>query len=280
MKSHFLLYLKLIRFDRPIGWILLAWPCLWGIAIAYQITHTSLLLCIQWSIILTVGAFLMRSFGCIINDLVDCKIDEKVTRTKDRPLASGAMTQRQSLFAGFLTLIPAALIFLQLPSAAKVYATIGAVLLFIYPFMKRITYYPQFVLGLAFNIGVPVAYVCVTRVSAVTVPHCSVVYLYLCGVFWTMAYDTLYAFQDVADDQITGVKSTAIKFNHYPKVFVSFCYLLAGFFLLLSKEQIDLGAILFTGFATYTLWHWNPVDVESCGKLFRLHAIFGLFGIV
>lgn len=272
---HLKLYISLARFDKPIGRILLTWPCLWGIAHAYHTTGAPFSACIAYAALLTVGAFLMSGFGCIINDLADKNIDKQVERTKTRPLAAGALATTQAARFACLLAVLASVIFLIIPEIAKLYATIGAILLFIYPFMKRITYYPQVILGIAFNTGILVGYACLAGH-----PKLSTWYLYLCGVFWTIAYDTIYAFQDISDDEKVRVKSTAIRFKEHPKVMVGLCYCLGGIFLMLSKGGISLSAALYSAFALYTLVTWSPNDTQSCGKFFKLHAFGSVFGLV
>ena len=269
------LYLTLIRFDKPIGPILLAWPCLWGIAHSYHTTGVSLSKCLLHSVLLITGAFLMSGFGCIINDIADRDFDRQVERTKTRPLAAGTLNLKQATACASILAVLSFIVFLNLPPIARVYAVCGAALLFIYPFMKRITYYPQIVLGLAFNTGVLVGYACLSGASTA-----EVWYLYACGVCWTIAYDTIYAFQDINDDEQIGIKSTAIRFNQHPKLMVGVCYGLGFMFLCLSRGAINLSALLYAVFALYTLVKWNPKDTQSCGKYFKAHALFSVFGLV
>jgi 4-hydroxybenzoate polyprenyltransferase len=272
--QQLLLYLTVIRFDKPIGRILLAWPCLWGIAHAYHTAGASLSACLGCGALLIVGAFLMSGFGCIINDLADKDFDRQVERTKTRPLAAGTLSTKQAIICASMLAALSLVVFCIIPPIARLYATFGAVLLFIYPFMKRITYYPQAILGLAFNCGVLVGYACLAGQ-----PTASVWHLYACGIFWTIAYDTIYAFQDICDDEKIGVKSTAIRFRNHPKLMVGGCYVLGGMFLILSKGCFSLSAVLYTAFALYTLINWNPMDTKSAGKYFRLHALFSVFGL-
>lgn len=271
---HLKLYLSLMRFDKPIGRILLAWPCLWGIAHAYHNSDAPFSACIAYAALLTVGAFLMSGFGCIINDMTDKNIDKQVERTKTRPLAAGMLSSKQAIYCAALLALGASIIFLIIPTTAKLYACIGAVLVFVYPFMKRITYYPQVILGTAFNTGILVGYACLAGQ-----PKLSTWYLYLCGVFWTIAYDTIYAFQDIVDDEKVGVKSTAIRFKEHPKLMVGLCYFLGGLFLIVSKGHVGLSVALYSTFALYTLILWNPNETQSCSKFFKLHALSSVFAL-
>lgn len=275
MKNHLQLNLTLIRFDKPIGRILLAWPCLWGIARAYHTTDAPLPRFLMYAALLIAGAFLMSGFGCIINDIADRDFDRQVERTKTRPLAAGTLNLTQAIICACILALLAFVVFCMIPPIARLYASFGAIFLFIYPFMKRITYYPQVLLGLAFNTGVLVGYACLAGA-----PTAAVWYLYACGVFWTIAYDTIYAFQDINDDEKIGVKSTAIRFKNYPKLMVGICYSLGLAFLILSKGAANLSAVLYTFFSVYTLINWDPQDTRSCGKYFKAHALFSIFGLV
>jgi len=228
----------------------------------------------MYAVLLTVGAFLMSGIGCIVNDMADRNIDHHVARTKARPLAAGTLNLKQASFCAVFLAMLAFIVFSLIPETAQLYALAGAMLLFIYPFMKRITYYPQVVLGLAFNTGVLVGYACLSGP-----PTSAVWYMYGCGVFWTSAYDTIYAFQDRADDERIGVKSTAIRFKRHPRVMVGMCYAIGFIFVCLCKGGIGLAAIIYAGFAAYTLARWHPNDAQSCGMHFRAHAYAGCFGL-
>ena len=274
MKNHLQLYLTLIRFDKPIGRILLAWPCLWGVAHSYHTTSATLSHCLLYAALLSVGAFLMSGFGCIINDIADTDFDRQVERTKTRPLAAGTLNLTQAIICACILALLAFVVFCMIPPIARLYASFGAILLFIYPFMKRITYYPQVLLGLAFNTGVLVGYACLAGKSTA-----AVYYLYACGVFWTIAYDTIYAFQDINDDERIAIKSTAIRFKNHPKFMVGICYALGLVFLCLSKGCLSISTVLYTAFSVYTLVSWNPLDTQSCGKYFKVHALFSVFGL-
>lgn len=273
MKKQIRLYLDLIRFDKPIGTILLTWPCLWGITHGYHVNGTSLHACAEWGVILTIGAFLTRSLGCIMNDIADRKLDAQVDRTKNRPLAAHALSLKQAMMCAAVFSAASLAVFMILPNRAKPYAVVGAVLLFIYPYMKRVTYYPQIVLGLAFSLGVPVGYACVAGVPTVAVWA-----LYGCGVVWTIAYDTIYAFQDIKDDLKIGVKSTAIRFNKFPKVMVGVCYIL-GLFFLYSAKGVGASTGLYSICALYVLITWKPNEVQSSFSLFKAHRFLAAFGL-
>lgn len=210
-------YGLLARFDRPIGWWLLFWPCAWSVALAGGAID-------RWDLLLwfLLGAIAMRGAGCVYNDIVDRDLDRKVERTRTRPLASG----RVSLRAAWAWLIALGLIGLlvlvQLRSEARVVALASIALVAAYPFMKRITWWPQAWLGLVFSWGALVGWVAITGSFAPTVG-----WLYAGSVFWVIGYDTIYALQDIEDDVMAGVKSSARRFGRYARTGVALLYLLA-----------------------------------------------------
>lgn len=193
-------YGLLARLDRPIGTWLLFIPCLWGLALA---GGTAALI---WTPLFAIGAIAMRGAGCTINDMADRDLDRKVTRTALRPLAAGRLGLRQAMAFLALQLGIGALVLLFLPLQAALVALLSMPLVIIYPFMKRVTYWPQVFLGLAFNWGALVGYAVVT--GGLALPA---LLLYLAGIAWTLSYDTIYAHQDKEDDALIGVKSTALK---------------------------------------------------------------------
>lgn len=201
-------YLRLARIDRPIGTWLLLIPCWWGTAFA-----TATLSAFRWSdlmlyLLFAIGALVMRGAGCCWNDIMDRDFDAKVARTTQRPIANGDLTVRQALmFMGLLMLIGLAAL-IPMGLAAAMVAIASLVLVVIYPLMKRVTYWPQFFLGLAFNWGILVAWAAVT--GGLGLPAAL---LYAAGIAWTLGYDTIYAHQDKEDDALIGVKSTALKFG-------------------------------------------------------------------
>lgn len=207
-------YMRLIRFDKPIGTWLLYWPCTWSIALASAPgTLPSLWLLALFG----AGAFFMRGAGCIINDMWDKDIDRKVERTKLRPMASGELSQFQGLvcLAGMLSVSLGILVQLNWYSVVLGAASMGLVIT--YPLAKRITFWPQAFLGLTFNYGALLGWSAVTG----SLDPLSVLPLYSSGFCWTMVYDTIYAHQDKYDDMLIGVKSTALKFGDNTKVWLT-----------------------------------------------------------
>ncbi len=207
-------YFQLMRLHQPVGISLLLWPCYFSLALNSQDLPSPLLLGL-----FAVGAVVMRGAGCIINDICDREFDKQVERTKNRPLASGALTVRQALcLLAFLTLL-AFMIALSLGLSVIIWSAAALPLVTLYPLMKRITWWPQLFLGITFNWGVLVASVAVTgSVSSPTF------LLYIGCMFWTLGYDTIYAHQDKTDDMRIGVKSTALRLGKYSKIFVTICY--------------------------------------------------------
>ncbi len=202
-------YLTLIRTDKPIGIWLLFLPCLFGLALATKNQNINSL---YFAALFFAGAFLMRSAGCIINDIWDRNFDKNVERTKNRPLASGRISKKNAVFFLLILLFLAFWVLLQFNFLTIILGFISLSLVFFYPLMKRITFYPQIFLGITFNLGVLFASTAV--LGNLT---CSILALYLAGTIWTIIYDTIYGYQDLEDDLKIGIKSTAIKFGKNPQ---------------------------------------------------------------
>lgn len=185
-------------------------PCWWGVALSQPIPLPTLL---YWLILFALGALFMRSAGCIFNDWADQKLDQKVSRTQNRPLAAGVLTSRHAFCLFGIFCLLGGLIFLQLPLPAQGYSLIALLLLFCYPFMKRVTYFPQAVMGAAFGMGVPIAWAAL-NFEANIIPPLPVILLYLAALLWGAGYDTIYALQDAAEDQEAGIKSLTLRFPH------------------------------------------------------------------
>ncbi len=266
-------FIQLSRLDKPIGIWLLMLPCWWGVALSYS----PLQIDFYFNLFLFfIGAISMRAAGCIINDLTDQKFDGMVERTRSRPLVSGKATPKQAFFYFILMCGIGLMVFLCLSSLAKTLSLIAFVLLFIYPWMKRITYWPQLILGLAFNSGVLVAYA-----NTAQTLNSLIWLIYLTGILWTLAYDTIYAFQDIEDDLKVGVKSTAILFKNNPKLLPVISYIGMFFVFIVTGMQNSFsvyywsGIALFSGVAFYLLLEWNPSDSLSSLKTFKRNQILG-----
>jgi len=275
--QHFKIFVELTRLNKPIGYMLLFWPCSWGLAYAYNFNQNENLF-IYYLILFFLGSILMRSAGCIVNDIVDKDFDKKVKRTKKRPIASDKISIKRSLIYVIILCALAFLILLQF-NYLTIALGIGSMFLaFSYPFMKRITYWPQLFLGLTFNWGIIMAWASINNGISM-----EIIILYISAIFWTLGYDTIYGAQDMSDDEIIGLKSTSIKFKKNIKLFVCICYILsfASITWLYSKE---IGINLFTLLLlmclmtlVYQLNIFKKSDPSSCLKAFKVNNFFGLF---
>ena len=226
------LFLDLIRIKKPIGIMLLFWPCLWGLTLGNNFNNNYFLY-IKYSIYFFLGSLLMRSAGCIVNDILDRKYDIRVERTKNRPIASGEISVRLGLIYVILLCSFAFLILIQFNMTTILLGLASMPFAFSYPLMKRFTYWPQLFLGFTFNYGLIMAWFSINSQFSY-IPFI----FYIGAIFWTLAYDTIYGFQDIKDDEIIGVKSTSIKFKNSPKLFIFICY---SFFVLM---QIIAGVLM------------------------------------
>ena len=236
--EKFQIFIQLTRLNKPIGILLLFWPCVWGLTLAYYFNgDTDLYL--KHVLLFFLGSILMRSAGCIFNDIIDKDFDKKVQRTRQRPIASGKISVLEALvYLAFLCLI-SLLILLQFNWLTIIFGLSSMTLVFTYPLMKRITYWPQFFLGLTFNWGIIMGWTSITNNISI-----EPIILYLAAIFWTLGYDTIYGLQDIQDDEIIGVKSTSIKFKNNAKFFVGTCYSLCVFFILIMFFMMEINRYL------------------------------------
>ncbi|HEC00735.1 MAG TPA: 4-hydroxybenzoate octaprenyltransferase [Sphingomonadales bacterium] len=269
-------YLQLMRADRPIGTWLLLWPGLWSIALARSVYGTDWLTTLELMAFFAVGAFVMRGAGCVVNDLADQKYDAMVARTKGRPLPSGRVSVRQALiFLCGLCLIGLGIL-LQLNELTIKLGALSLILVVIYPFMKRFTYWPQIVLGLTFNWGALMGWTAVG--GEIGWPA---ILLYMGGLFWTLGYDTIYAHQDKEDDALIGVKSTALRLmENTPKWLIVFYGLMLGLFAGAGYlAGIGLGYYLGLGLVLlHITWQIRVLDMDDsagCLKLFKSNHHLG-----
>ena len=271
------LFIELTRLNKPIGFMLLFWPCLWGLTIGYNFNN-DIKEFLFYSILFFCGAILMRSAGCIVNDLVDKKIDQKVERTKNRPIASGKINNFLALLYVSLLCFLALIVLINFNFLTIVLALASMPLAFSYPLMKRFTWWPQLFLGITFNYGLILGWTSVNE-SLTIIP----IIFYLGAIFWTLGYDTIYGFQDIRDDEIIGVKSTSIKFKKSPKMFLFICYLITSIAMLLTGYLMNF-KIFFYIFFILTICHLfffqlRKLNIEKpqlCLKLFKSNNIFGL----
>ena len=271
------LLIELTRLEKPIGFMLLFWPCAWGTTIAYNFSEDKIDY-IQFLLLFLAGAILMRSAGCIINDIADRKFDKKVSRTKNRPIASGKISVTQGLiYSSFLCLIALGVL-LQFNYLTIILALISMPLAFTYPFMKRFTYWPQLFLGVTFNYGLLLGWTAVTNEINLTP-----LILYIGAVFWTLGYDTIYGFQDIKDDEIIGLKSTSIKFKSNPLIFLSISYSILIISLIIIGILFEFKLIyyvflIFIGFQLYyyQIYKLDIKKTKSCLLVFKSNNFLGL----
>ncbi|NBV39803.1 MAG: 4-hydroxybenzoate polyprenyltransferase [Proteobacteria bacterium] len=219
-------FANLLRLNKPIGIFLLFWPCAWSLAMTQWFIINNYLF-IKYLILFFIGSIIMRSAGCVYNDIVDKNVDIKVQRTKKRLIASGKITIKTAWLVILLLLIPAFIILFQFNNFSKILGLSSGLLIITYPFMKRITFWPQLFLGFTFNWGVLLGWsVFFENLTIETIV------LYMAAIFWTLGYDTIYALQDRRDDLKIKIKSTAIKFGSDIKNFLFFCYISSISFLI------------------------------------------------
>jgi 4-hydroxybenzoate polyprenyltransferase len=275
--QHLNIFIELTRLNKPIGFMLLFWPCSWGLAFAHSINQDTNLF-IYYLILFFFGSILMRSAGCIVNDIVDKDFDKKVKRTKKRPIAAGKISVKHSLFYVLILCLLAFLILIQFNFLTILLGMGSMLLAFSYPFMKRITYWPQLFLGITFNWGIVMAWTAINNNISM-----EIITLYLSAIFWTLGYDTIYGAQDMSDDEIIGLKSTSIKFKKNIKLFVSIAYFLASIiliYLFIEKIKINLSyffILLFILSLIFQILKFNKNKPASCLEVFKLNNYSGLF---
>ena len=270
------LFIELTRLKRPIGYMLLFWPCAWGLSLAYDFSN-GLNTYFFYIILFFFGSVLMRSAGCIVNDIVDKEFDKKVSRTKNRPIASGKISIKLALtYVIFLCFI-ALLVLLNFNYFTILLALCSMPLAFSYPLMKRYTYWPQLFLGITFNYGLILGWVCITNKMEL-IP----IILYMGAIFWTLGFDTIYGYQDIKDDEIIGVKSTSIKFKKNPKLFLMISYLIFILSLLLIGILMEFEYFFYI-FLIIPIFHlfflqiknFNKEDPMNCLKIFKSNNLLG-----
>jgi 4-hydroxybenzoate polyprenyltransferase len=275
-------YIMLARLDRPIGTWLLLFPCWWSIVLAhdgiFRLGGTGWLQIFLFSL----GALLMRSAGCIVNDLWDRKLDAQVERTKSRPLAAGTITPKQAaVFLFVLTLISFVILLSLQSMLATVLGVVSLALVAAYPYMKRITWWPQLFLGFTFNWGALMGWAAVENSISL-----AAILLYIGGIFWTLGYDTIYAHQDKDDDTIVGIKSTARLFGAKSKDYVVKFMGVAMIFMIGAKfmgSPSFITPVLLLIPSAHLYWqmkNWNPDNPESSLRIFRSNAIFGWLALL
>ena len=274
------LFIDLTRLKKPIGYMLLFWPCAWGLTLAYNFSE-NLYVYFFYLILFFLGSILMRSAGCIVNDIFDRKFDKEVLRTKNRPIASGKISVFESFIYVIILCLASLLVLLQFNKLTIILGMSSMIFAFSYPFMKRITYWPQLFLGLTFNWGIIMGWSALTNNISI-----EPLLLYISAIFWTLGYDTIYGLQDMHDDEIIGVKSTSIKFKNNPKVFVGSCYCLCVLFILIMFFMMDLNkyilffSIPFIVSLFYQIKIFDIKNEKSCLNAFKFNNFSGFFNFL
>tara|TARA_Y100000816_G_scaffold286657_1_gene268146 strand:- start:258 stop:1127 length:870 start_codon:yes stop_codon:yes gene_type:complete len=275
--KEFKLFVDLIRIKKPIGIMLLFWPCLWGLTLGNNFTINNLKYEI-YLIYFLLGSFLMRSAGCIVNDILDRKYDKLVKRTKFRPIASGKISVRLGLFYATILCLLAFLILIQFNYFVILLGIASMPFAFSYPLMKRFTYWPQLFLGFTFNYGLIMGWFSI-NLEFSYIP----IFFYIGAIFWTLAYDTIYGFQDIKDDEIIGVKSTSIKFKKNPKLFIFLCYSIFISMQILTGVMMEFSNYYFIGIIIisvqlliYQCLDLDVLNPNLCLKKFKSNNFLGL----
>ena len=272
--------IELTRLNKPIGFMLLFWPCLWGLTLGYFFNNETIIY-LKYIALFFLGSILMRSAGCIFNDIVDRDFDKKVERTKNRPIASGKISVFESFIYVVILCLASLLVLLQFNKLTIILGMSSMIFAFSYPFMKRITYWPQLFLGLTFNWGIIMGWTALTNNISI-----EPLLLYISAIFWTLGYDTIYGLQDMHDDEIIGVKSTSIKFKNNPKVFVGSCYCLCVLFILIMFFMMDLNkyilffSIPFIVSLFYQIKIFDIKNEKSCLNAFKFNNFSGFFNFL
>ena len=275
--KHLNLFIELTRLNKQIGFMLLFWPCAWGLTIGYDFSK-SINTYIYYLFLFFLGSIFMRSAGCIINDIADKELDKKIERTKNRPIASNKISIKLGLIYSFFLCFLAFLVLINFNWFTIIMALGSIPLVFAYPLMKRYTYWPQLFLGITFNYGLILGWVSIKN-SLDIAP----IIFYTGAIFWTLGYDTIYGFQDIKDDEIIGIKSTSIKFKKTPITFLTICYSIFIFFTLMVGILMKLNNVFFIililpflHLFAYQVRNIKINDSANCLKIFRSNNFFGL----
>ena len=275
------LFIVLTRLKRPIGYMLLFWPCAWGLTLAYDFSKNLNNYFFYLSLFF-LGSVLMRSAGCIVNDISDKEFDKKVSRTKNRPIASNQVSVKLGIFYTLILCILAFLVLINFNNLTILLALGSMPLAFTYPLMKRITYWPQLFLGITFNYGLVLGWTAIQgEINVVAI------IFYLGAIFWTLGYDTIYGFQDIKDDEIIGVKSTSIKFKNNPKTFLLLCYLIfvcsfivVGIFMRFNYIFFVFLPITIILLLYGQIYKVDFKDTKNCLKTFKSNNLIGLIILI
>ncbi|PPR14415.1 MAG: 4-hydroxybenzoate octaprenyltransferase [Alphaproteobacteria bacterium MarineAlpha12_Bin1] len=270
-------YIRLARLDRPIGTWLLLLPGWWSLSLAKPASIPD----ISFFILFGVGALFMRGAGCIVNDLFDRNLDIKVLRTSDRPLASGLISPRRAIFFLLILLSCSFVILIQFNSYAIAVGSLSLLLVVPYPLMKRITWWPQAWLGLTFNWGALLGWAVIN--ADITIPA---LLLYASGFFWTLAYDTIYAHQDINSDELIGIKSTALLFGTKSLYWITLFFTCSIVILGCTGLYTGIGWPFFIGLSAaiaHVVWQLKTINLENpdnCLKIFKSNRDFGIIVLI
>ena len=274
--KHLSLFIELTRLKKPIGFMLLFWPCAWGLTLAYNF-EDNLNLYFFYLILFFLGSVLMRSAGCIVNDILDKDFDQKVSRTKNRPIASGKISIKLASIYSCILCLVALLVLLKFNYFTIILALGSMPLAFTYPLMKRFTYWPQLFLGITFSYGLILGW---TAINGQIDPVAII--FYVGAIFWTLGYDTIYGFQDLKDDEIIGIKSTSIKFKNKAKQFLFLCYLIFISTLVIIGIKMGFSNFYFYFLALpilhllfYQIKILNFKNSSTCLVAFKSNNLFG-----
>jgi len=275
------LFIELTRLKKPIGYMLLFWPCAWGLTLAYDFTREKITY-VFFILLFLIGAILMRSAGCIINDIADRKFDKKVFRTKNRPIASGKISVIRAIVYSLALCLIAFLVLIQFNYFTIILALGSMPLAFTYPLMKRYTYWPQLFLGITFNYGLILGWTSIEN-NINIVP----VIFYIGAIFWTLGFDTIYGFQDLKDDEIIGLKSTSIKFKSKPKLFLKLCYAIFLISLFIVGFIMQFGkfyylTLIVIGFHMFYIQIHKLVieNSKNCLEIFKSNNLLGFIILI
>ena len=271
------LFIELTRLRKPIGFMLLFWPCAWGLTLAYDFSNNPNNY-FFYLLLFFLGSVLMRSAGCIVNDISDREFDQKVERTKNRPIASNKISIKLAIFYTTILCLLAFLILINFNKLTIIFALGSMPLAFTYPLMKRYTYWPQLFLGITFNYGLILGWICIKGQLDI-LP----ILLYIGAIFWTLGFDTIYGFQDIKDDEIIGIKSTSIKFKKKPKLFLLLCYLMfvsllitVGFFMNFSYLFYFCSIIVAVQLFFFQIYRLDFENPKNCLQIFKSNNFLGL----
>tara|TARA_B100001123_G_scaffold251074_1_gene280206 strand:+ start:236 stop:1102 length:867 start_codon:yes stop_codon:yes gene_type:complete len=274
--KNFKLFIELTRLNKPIGYMLLFWPCIWGLTIAYNFDN-GLDTFFLYAFLFLTGSILMRSAGCIVNDIADKNFDKLVERTKDRPIASEKISLKLATTFALVLCFLSLLILINFNKLTIILAIASMPLAFTYPLMKRFTYWPQLFLGITFNYGLILGWTSIMEGISITP-----LIFYVGAIFWTLGYDTIYGYQDIKDDEIIGVKSTSIKFKKNPKKILFLCYFITSVLFVVTGVLMNFNPYYFV-FLLFPIIHLffyqinnlNIASANSCLKIFRSNNFFG-----